>query len=1083
MSVNAGSAIAYLDLDSSKFVSGMQRAAQQMKEFSREGSTTNDKMTALGNISKSVGSAMTQYLTLPLVGVGAASVKVATDFESGMSKVSALSGATGSDLKMLEDKAREMGSTTKYSSTEASEALQYMALAGFDANEMASALEPTLKLAGASGMELATASDIVTDTLSMFGMEATETARMTDVLAYAQANSNTNVEQLGEALKYCGASANAMGYDIEDTTSILGIFADQGLKGSSAGTTLNSMFRDMKNKAKDGAIAIGDSNIAITDANGNYRDMTDILADVEVATKDMTSAERDMALSSIWGTEALKGVNMAFEAGSDEIKSFEGELRNSKGTAEEMYAVMQDNLKGSIDNFKSALEGAGITIGNILLPSIRDMVDKFTEALTWFNNLDEGTQRLIVGVGGTVAAIGPLLLVFGSVLTMIPNMVAGWGILSGAMAGFTFGIPLLIAALGGIVLSVGSSTDALQFLKDKFGIVGTAIGVVCEHIYGVAQLTFGNIGILIQTAGEMAVALFSGQFWKLDDIAREGWAKVENNTAKALSNMSAETSMALSLISSSSEAELSKVEGVFDKSLSVLPNLTKHNIDSATKQFTTSLQGMNDDGLTILRGTSDTMAIVLEGISADMIGTKDGSDKMKANLESLAVAGGVSAKDLEKEVGGALKTIGDNMVTEGDKLKQNATDVFNSFKTISTSSVADMSSNVVANIQSMGEGTVSQLSSMGGTWSSILKGVKDDGSMSTAQMKEAIIQNLSNMGITGEELVNKLRTESSKHMNSMEKEADKSTKGMSSKVDSNTKNMEKKATKNAENTKKNVSKTTKDMAKDVDTNSKKAGKSMDTETKKGGDAVSKNMNKASKEAQKEASNISKNVDKEMKNSTKSLKQESTNMYNGVKTSFSKMSQISKQETTNMYKGVKTSFKAMESSAKTSASSMYSGVKASFNKMADSAIADWNKIKKALKSPITGTVKIKVQGVEKAINQINSLKNQAKKSSMVPNYSDSIDSYGLARYTEGDLQRSLYSMIPSVTSYNSNDVNVKINSNEEASIKYIKKLTNSIESLIDKIEDNDTEQDVSITIDGREVFKAISPYMGRSTRGI
>lgn len=177
---------------------------------------------------------------------------------------------------------------------------------------MASGLEPSLKLAGAAGMDLALTTDIVTDTMSMFGMKANEATKMTDMLAYAQANSNTDVQQLGEALKYCGASANAMGYDLADTTALLGTFADQGLKGSSAGTTLNAMFRDMKKNSEDGAIAIGKKNVAIVDANGNYRDMTDILADVEIATEGMTQAERDMALSSIWGTEALKGVNMAF---------------------------------------------------------------------------------------------------------------------------------------------------------------------------------------------------------------------------------------------------------------------------------------------------------------------------------------------------------------------------------------------------------------------------------------------------------------------------------------------------------------------------------------------------------------------------------------------------------------------------------------------------------------------------------------------------------------------------------------------------------------------------------------------------
>lgn len=231
MSMNLGTAIAYIDLDSSKFVHGMRGISSQLQTFNSATATTGQKMTAMGNVAKSVGGGLTKALTLPLAGAGLASLKVASDFEAGMSKVASLSGATGKDLKMLEQKAREMGASTKFSATEASEAMSYMALAGWDANEMAAGIEPTLKLAGAAGMDLARTSDIVTDTLSMFGLKAQDATKMTDMLAYTQAKSNTSVEQLGEALKYCGASANAMGYDIADTSALLGVLADSGLKG------------------------------------------------------------------------------------------------------------------------------------------------------------------------------------------------------------------------------------------------------------------------------------------------------------------------------------------------------------------------------------------------------------------------------------------------------------------------------------------------------------------------------------------------------------------------------------------------------------------------------------------------------------------------------------------------------------------------------------------------------------------------------------------------------------------------------------------------------------------------------------
>ena len=455
MSINAGNAVGYLDLDASKFKSGLKDAQSTLKEFTNNSNSAGTRFQALGSSLKTVGRTITTAVSLPLLAVGAGAIKTAADFEAGMSKVAALSGATGDDLKMLEEEAKRMGATTKYSATESADALSYMALAGWDAEQMAAGLEPSLKLAGASGMQLAECTDIVTDTMSMFGMKASEATKMTDMLAYAQANSNTDVQQLGEALKYCGASANAMGYDLADTTALLGTFADQGLKGSSAGTTLNAIFRDMKKNAEDGKIAIGDKNVAIVDANGNYRDMTDILADVQKATEGMTQAERDMALSSIWGTEALKGVNMAFEAGVPKIREFEDGIRKSDGAASDMYDTMQNNLKGAIDNMKSAFEGVMITIGERLIPIFQNVVDGITNMLTWFNNLNPTIQNVIIGVGGFLAILGPLLLIIGNIIIFITNLGAAIGTLITFFSAGGVGAGILSAAIGAITGPVG----------------------------------------------------------------------------------------------------------------------------------------------------------------------------------------------------------------------------------------------------------------------------------------------------------------------------------------------------------------------------------------------------------------------------------------------------------------------------------------------------------------------------------------------------------------------------------------------------------------------------------------------------
>lgn len=532
MSINVGTAVGYLDLDTSKFKNGLKTAQDQLKGFTDSTNSAGTKFQALGSSLKSVGSAITMGVSLPLLAVGAGAIKTASDFEAGMSKVSALSGATGDDLKMLEAKAKEMGASTKFSATESADALSYMALAGWDAEQMAAGLEPSLKLAGAAGMDLALTTDIVTDTMSMFGMEANEATKMTDMLAYAQANSNTDVQQLGEALKYCGASANAMGYDLADTTALLGTFADQGLKGSSAGTTLNAMFRDMKKNAEDGAIAIGKKNVSIVDANGNYRDMTDILADVEKATEGMTQAERDMALSSIWGTEALKGVNMAFEAGVPKIREFEEGIRKSDGAASDMYDTMQNNLKGSIDNMKSAFEAVLITIGEKLIPIFRNLVDGITNLLTWFNNLNPAIQNVIIGVGGFLAVLGPAILILGNLVLAFGKAITGIGLLKTAL--ITLGTTMktnLIAHL--ISFNMYLSTTIIpaltSFATMLSGVVTTAIGAVSTFLTGtlIPALTATAFTIGAVTIPIWAVIAAIGALIAIGVLLYKNWDEIK----------------------------------------------------------------------------------------------------------------------------------------------------------------------------------------------------------------------------------------------------------------------------------------------------------------------------------------------------------------------------------------------------------------------------------------------------------------------------------------------------------------------------------------------------------------------------
>lgn len=312
-------------------------------------------------------------------------VEVGSAFEASMSKVGALSGASNDQLNQMSKKARELGSTTKFSAKQVADGFSYMSLAGWDTNEMLASIDGVVSLAAASEMDLAEASDMVTDYLSAFGKSASEAGKMADQMAYAQANSNTTVTQLGDAFGNCAANMNASGQSMETTTALLEAFANQGTKGSEAGTKLAAIMRDITANMEDGAIQIGDTSVAVVDSQGNFRDLTDILVDVDAATQGMGNAEKAAAVSTTFTSRSVSGLNMLLNEGVDNIKGYKDELEHCDGAAQGMAETMQDNLQGKLTEFDSAMEGLGIAMYNYFsgpLSSVVELATGFFSGLT-----------------------------------------------------------------------------------------------------------------------------------------------------------------------------------------------------------------------------------------------------------------------------------------------------------------------------------------------------------------------------------------------------------------------------------------------------------------------------------------------------------------------------------------------------------------------------------------------------------------------------------------------------------------------------------------------------------------------------
>lgn len=322
-------------------------------------------------------------------------VEVGSEFEAGMSEVAAISGATGQELDSMSAKAKELGASTKFSATEVASAFKYMSLAGWSTQQQLDGIDGVLNLAAASGMGLANASDMVTDYLSAFGMQASESAKMADMLAFAQANSNTTAQQLGDAYGNCAAILHTGGQDIETVTSLLEGMANQGLKGSEAGTALGSIMTQITQKMKDGAIQIGDTSVQVADSTGKFRDLTDIITDIDGALGGMESADRSAALSATFNKTALSGLNLVLNEGIGKISGYEEALRSSDGAAKNMADTMQDNLKGKLTELSSATEGLGIAAYSAFSGVMQGTVEVATAAVSGLTRIISPAEQQI----------------------------------------------------------------------------------------------------------------------------------------------------------------------------------------------------------------------------------------------------------------------------------------------------------------------------------------------------------------------------------------------------------------------------------------------------------------------------------------------------------------------------------------------------------------------------------------------------------------------------------------------------------------------------------------------------------------
>lgn len=557
--IPVGTAVGYLTLDYTQFSSNLKTAIGEATSLSGKFSDTLGKgLTTVGNQIAGVGKAMTAGLTVPIGTAAASAVKFGADFDKGMSNVAAVSGATTEEFGKMREAAISWGEKTVYTAKDASDALYYMGLAGWGANESIAGLGPVLNLAAAGDLELGRTSDIVTDAMTSMKLAAGElnkdgienTIHFTNSLAAAMSNSNTDVDQMGEAFKYVAPLAGALGYDINDLSLALGLMANVGVKGTQAGTGLRQALKNLiapTDKAQDYMDKFG---VSLYDDTGKAKDMRtfmeelrgtfgDLSVDIYDSNGELKSAEQIMeeyghslpttqqeklnAIVEIFGTRALPGILGIIEQGDDKFTDladaidgsdaafvkYNGDIMPMKealekfgdsvydttkgfeilGAAEGMSQIQMDNLQGDWIRFTSALGTSKIMISDLVKDSLRGFVQKLTQLVQWFNSLDDAQKKHILKIAAIIAAIGPLLIVFGKTVAGIGSMITGFQKMSQAFNLIQTGFVMFGTKLKNVGEAFKLAKAGFTGFASQTSMLGTALaGVTAPMIAIVAVI-------------------------------------------------------------------------------------------------------------------------------------------------------------------------------------------------------------------------------------------------------------------------------------------------------------------------------------------------------------------------------------------------------------------------------------------------------------------------------------------------------------------------------------------------------------------------------------------------------------------
>ncbi|WFD12015.1 phage tail tape measure protein [Tepidibacter hydrothermalis] len=648
--INAGTVASYLMLDTNNFSSGIQRAGRQLQQFQNESNTLGDNLNLLGGALTDMGATLTKSVTLPIAAIGTAVTVVSANFESAMSEVSAITGATGQDFMELEDTAKSLGATTQFSASEAADGMKYLGMAGMETNEIIGAMPGLLDLAAASGTDLGITADIVSDALSAFGMEAQESGHLADIMAKASSSANTNVQMLGESFKYAAPVAAAFGMSAEETTSALAMMANAGIKASQGGTTLRASLTNLAKPTEKAEAWLDKLKVTTTDAYGNMLPFNEIMGKLRNSFGDLTEEQKLQATTAIFGKQAMSGMLAVLNTSTEDFEDYTEGLENSDGSAQKMAETMNNNLSGAIKMLQSALEGASISLGETLIPMIRDVVEWINEWVNEFNSLDKSTKEAIVKVGLLVGALGPLLLIGGKLFTLIGSISNGIGMASG-----------VFTTVSGVVTNFGS---AMAFAGG--GIQGFGYGVYA---------TLGPLGLALAGITALGVAVYGlYNYFSQDaipEVERFG-PEVSESTQKAVGaflDLNDTATVSLNELSWSGKKVTKDMADSISSNFDGMAKSINYELQEAKEKGVKSLKDLFKESSEISKEEQKSMLDTLKkGYDSQINLNKEGTKKINEILNKAAQENR-ELKDSERK---EIDKIEKSMVDSGIKLLSNS---------------------------------------------------------------------------------------------------------------------------------------------------------------------------------------------------------------------------------------------------------------------------------------------------------------------------------------------------------------------------------------------------------------------------